>query len=234
MPTALWSNSTIFRLTSVASCKYIWIQTVLTLLSKSFVYNQFSASPGYTSLFYTLMERAFEASLARVSKLHSTSLKITPLYRCSFQGSSNSKNTSTKIRSLVVMTTNQLLKRHRNGARLCLALNNQTVINLGPVHIHIRIFLNPQLFLSGYENIRVHTLCDHSVFMSNSPVHTYSDSLRIHWELTKLSHQALVRPGLTQNRRGQHCFPTRLSCFCRPFCPVDNVKSSQMSSRLLA
>ena len=44
----------------------------------------------------------------------------------------------------------------------------------------IRIFLNPQLFLSGYENIRVHTLRDHSVFMSNSPVHTYSDSLRIH------------------------------------------------------
>ena len=44
----------------------------------------------------------------------------------------------------------------------------------------IRIFLNPQLFLSGYENIRVHTLCDHSVFTSNSPVHTYSDSLRIH------------------------------------------------------
>ena len=44
----------------------------------------------------------------------------------------------------------------------------------------IRIFLNPQLFLSGYENIRVHTLCDHSVFISNSPVHTYPDSLRIH------------------------------------------------------
>ena len=44
----------------------------------------------------------------------------------------------------------------------------------------IRIFLNPQLFLSGYENIRVHTLCDYSVFISNSPVHTYSDSLRIH------------------------------------------------------
>ena len=81
----------------------------------------------------------------------------------------------------------------------------------------IRIFFNPQLFLSGYENIRVHTLCDHSVFMSNSPVHTYSDSLRIHWGLAKLSHQALVRPGLTQNRRGQHCFPTRWSCFCR--CP---------------
>ena len=53
MPTAFWSNSTIFRLTSVASCKYIWIQRVLTLLSKSFVYNQFSASPGYTSLLYT-------------------------------------------------------------------------------------------------------------------------------------------------------------------------------------
>ena len=30
----------------------------------------------------------------------------------------------------MVMTTDQLLKRHRNGARLCLALNNQTVINL--------------------------------------------------------------------------------------------------------
>ena len=44
----------------------------------------------------------------------------------------------------------------------------------------IRIFLNPQLFLSGHENIRVHMLCDHSVFVSNSPVHTYSDSLRIH------------------------------------------------------
>ena len=43
----------------------------------------------------------------------------------------------------------------------------------------IRIFFNPQLFPSGYENIRVHTLCDHSVFKSNSPVHTYSDSLRI-------------------------------------------------------
>ena len=75
----------------------------------------------------------------------------------------------------------------------------------------IRIFLNPQLFLSGYENIRVHTLCDHSVFMSNSPVHTYSNSLRIHWGLTKLQHQALFHPGLTQNRRGRHCFPTRLS-----------------------
>ena len=98
----------------------------------------------------------------------------------------------------------------------------------------IRIFLNPQLFLSGYENIRVHTLCDHSVFISNSPVHTYSDSLRIYCGLTKLSHQVLVRPGLTQNRRGRHCFPTRLSCFCRPFCPVENVKSLQMSSRLLA
>ena len=49
-----------------------------------------------------------------------------------------------------------------------------------------------------------------------------------------MSHQALVRPRLTQNRRGRHCFPTRLSCFCRPFCPVDNVKSLQMSSRLLA
>ena len=80
----------------------------------------------------------------------------------------------------------------------------------------IRIFLNPQLFLSGYENIRVHTLCDHSVFISNSPVHTHSDSLRIHWGLRKLTHQALVRPGLTQNRRGRHCFRTRLSCFCRP------------------
>ena len=44
----------------------------------------------------------------------------------------------------------------------------------------IRIFLDPQLFLSGYENIRVHTLRDHSVFKSNSLVHTYSDSLRIH------------------------------------------------------
>ena len=72
----------------------------------------------------------------------------------------------------------------------------------------IRIFLNPQLFLSGYENIRVHTLCDHSVFISNSPVHTYSNSLWIHGGLTKLSHQALVRPGLTKNRRGQQCFPT--------------------------
>ena len=98
----------------------------------------------------------------------------------------------------------------------------------------IRIFLNPQLFLSGYENIRVHTLCDHSVFISNSPVHTYPDSLRIHWGLTKLSHQALVRPGLTQYRRGRHCFPTRLSCFCRPFWPGDNVKRLRMSSRLLA
>ena len=38
----------------------------------------------------------------------------------------------------------------------------------------ILIFLNPQLFLSGYENIRVHTLCEHSVFKSNSPVHKYS------------------------------------------------------------
>ena len=107
------------------------------------------------------------------------------------------------------------------------------VYNLGPVHTYPD-FLNPQLFLSGYENIRVHTLCDHSVFISNSPVHTYSDSLRIYCGLTKLSHQVLVRPGLTQNLRGRHCFPTRLSCFCRPFCPVDNVKSLQMSSRLLA
>ena len=113
-------------------------------------------------------------------------------------------------------------------------LGSTVQVNTEAPSTRIRIFLNPQLFLSGYENIRVHTLCDHSVFISNSPVHTYPDSLRIHWELTKLSHQALVRPGLTQYRRGRHCFPTRLSCFCRPFCPVDNVKSLQMSSRLLA
>ena len=48
---------------------------------------------------------------------------------------------------------------------------------LGPVHTYPDLF---ELFLSGYENIRVHTLCDQSVFISNSPVHTYSYSLRIH------------------------------------------------------
>ena len=105
--------------------------------------------------------------------------------------------------------------------------------NSGP-STRIQIYLEPQLFLSGYENIRVHTLRDHSVFKSNSPVHTYSDSLRIHCGLTRLSHQELVGPGLSQNRRGRHCFPSRLSCFCRRFCAVDNVKSLQMSSRLLA
>ena len=54
--------------------------------------------------------------------------------------------------------------------------------NSGSVHAYPDIFGSPtfQLFLSGYENIRVHTLCDHSVFKSNSLVHTYSDSLRIH------------------------------------------------------
>ena len=50
---------------------------------------------------------------------------------------------------------------------------------LGPVHTYPDIF-ESATFLSGYENIRVHTLCDHSVFISNSPVHTYSDSLWIH------------------------------------------------------
>ena len=104
---------------------------------------------------------------------------------------------------------------------------------LGPVHTYPDIF-ESATFSFRIVNIRVHTLCDHSVLLSNSPVHAYSDSLRIHWGFKKLSHQALVRPGLTQNRWGRHCFSTRLSCFCRPFCPVDNVKSLQMSSHLLA
>ena len=88
----------------------------------------------------------------------------------------------------------------------------------------IRIFLNPQLVLSGYENIRVHTLCDHSVFISNSPVHTYSDSLRIHWGLTKLSHHALVRPSLINPESSRTAMlsysfklflPAVLSCRCQ-------------------
>ena len=83
----------------------------------------------------------------------------------------------------------------------------------------IRIFLNPKLFLSGYENIRVHTLCDHSVFISNLPVHTYSDSLRIHSGLTKSSHHALVRPGLTRvsrKLRPRKLTPQRVSRKLRP------------------
>ena len=93
----------------------------------------------------------------------------------------------------------------------------------------IRMFFNPPLFLSGCENIHVHMLCDHSVFMSNSPVHTYSDSLRI---------DKIVTAGTGSSRSNTESSRTALlsylSCFCQPFCPVDNVKSLQMSSRLLA
>ena len=64
----------------------------------------------------------------------------------------------------------------------------------------IRIFFNPQLFLSGYENIRVHKVCDHSVFTSNSPVHTYSDSLRIHFTLLGAWGFLLVRSDRIERR----------------------------------
>ena len=53
----------------------LWIQPVSKPLAKSFIYKQFSASPGYPSLFYTLRERALGASSARVSKLHTDPLK---------------------------------------------------------------------------------------------------------------------------------------------------------------
>ena len=109
---------------------------------------------------------------------------------------------------------------------------------------HVLLCPRPRPHISGYFWIRNFFFPDTKISASTRYVitaysyrirpSTYSDSLRIHWGFTKLSHQALVRPGLTQNRRGRHCFPTRLSCFSRPFCPVDNVKSLQMSSRLLA
>ena len=86
----------------------VWIQSISKLIGKSFIYNQFSSSPGYPSLFFTLRERAaLEASSAGVSKLHTTSLKMTSLYRYSLRTfyfllpchlpilSSKAKNTST-------------------------------------------------------------------------------------------------------------------------------------------
>ena len=101
--------------------------------------------------------------------------------------------------------------------------------------------LRPRPHVSGYFWIRNFFFPDTKISASTRYVITAysyrirpSTRIRIHWGLTKLSHQALVRPGLTQNRRVRHCFPTRLSSSCRLFCPVDNVKSLQMSSRLLA
>ena len=143
----------------------------------------------------------------------------------------------------IILRQKLILFRKNNLVQLCHRLKKNSLIDdcvskfkmsFKATSTRIQTFLNPQLFPSGLENISGHTLRDHSVFKSNSPVHTYSDSLLTHWGLTKLSHQALVRPGLTQNSRGRHCFPARLSCFCRPFCAVDNVKSLQMSSHLLA
>ena len=56
------------------------------------------------------------------------------------------------------------------------------------------------LFLSGYENIRVHKVFDHSVFTSNSPVHTYSDSLRIQFTLLGACGFFLVRSARIERR----------------------------------
>ena len=68
----------------------------------------------------------------------------------------------------------------KRNTLFCILLLFRTIVAKTP-STRIRIFLNPQLFLSGYENICVHTLCDHSVFRSNSPVHMYPDNaLRIH------------------------------------------------------
>ena len=72
------------------------------------------------------------------------------------------------IKKVIMITVFSLSFRHANKCPLCL-LNTKR-----------KSHFNPQLFLSGYENIRVHTFCEHSVFKSNLPVHTYSDSLRIH------------------------------------------------------
>ena len=109
----------------------LWIQPVSQLLAESFINNQFSASlAGYPSLFFTLRERALEASLAWVSKLHTNPLKMTPLYRFSLQRwiirtktrfrESNSQKASSvtniftwkhilQLGSLMVMTTDRLL-----------------------------------------------------------------------------------------------------------------------------
>ena len=64
------------------------------------------------------------------------------------------------------------------------------IATLGPRPHVSGYFLIRNFFCSGHENIRVHMLCDHSVFISNSPIHTYLDSLRTHLGLKKLSHQA--------------------------------------------
>ena len=49
--------------------------------------------------------------------------------------------------------------------------------------------------------------------------------------LTKLSHQALVRPGRTQNHRGRGCLLSLFNCFWRPVRSSDNARSFRMSDR---
>ena len=93
---------------------------------------------------------------------------------------------------------------------------------LDPVHTYPDIFESATFSFRIQKYPRPHVLWSQGIQIE-LPVHTYSDSLRIHWGLTKLSQQALIHPGLTQNRRGWHCFPIRLSCFCRTFCPIEDL-----------
>ena len=100
---------------------------------------------------------------------------------------------------------------------------------LGPVHTYPDIFESATFFFRIRKYPRPHVMWSQRIHIEFARPHVFGftpDSLRI----DKIVHQALVRPGLTQNRRRRHCFPSRLSCFSRPFCPVDNVKSLQMSS----
>ena len=59
----------------------LWIQPVSQLLDESFINNQFSASPGYPSLFSTRRERGLKASLesANCTLLHSKWLPCTAI-----------------------------------------------------------------------------------------------------------------------------------------------------------
>ena len=74
----------LFQLTSVASNKLHFEsnQSQNSLRKASYITNSLLCSANTAN---TLRERAFEASSARVSKLHTTPLKMTPLYRYSIQ-----------------------------------------------------------------------------------------------------------------------------------------------------
>ena len=87
-------------------------------------------------------------------------------------------------------------------AFLCIGVQDGAVAQQSEAaSTRIRIFFNLELFLSGYENICFHTLCDHSIFILNSPVHTYSDSLRI---------EKIVPPGTGSSRSNPESSRTAL------------------------